>query len=83
MVVYGEIVPQVVAGQALKAGERLGSVTRVLKQDKNRPVAMLHLELRMSGNTADIEWLEHAEKPGALLDPTPLLLGADPLIAIG
>jgi murein DD-endopeptidase MepM/ murein hydrolase activator NlpD len=61
-------------GQEVVAGDILGVVTRVLKVDKGRPMSMLHLELRVSGNTADIEWLDPDAQPEGLLDPTPLLL---------
>lgn len=73
-VLYGEVAPHVKAGQAVKAGEIIGVVTRVLKVDKGRPMSMLHLELRAPGNIADIEWLNPDIQPDGLLDPTPLLL---------
>lgn len=79
VVVYGEIAPHVKAGQAVVAGQVLGVVMRVLPTDKGRPTSMLHLELRVPGNTDDIEWLEMANRPEALLDPTPFLLAAKPL----
>ena len=74
VVLYGEVAPHVKPGQKVAAGEILGVVTRVLKKDKGRPMSMLHLELRVPGNTDDIEWLDHANRPAALLDPTPFLL---------
>lgn len=73
-VLYGEVAPHVKVGQEVVAGDILGVVTRVLKVDKGRPMSMLHLELRTSGTTADIEWLDPDVQPEGLLDPTPLLL---------
>ena len=61
-------------GQKVVAGEILGVVIRVLKKDKGRPMSMLHMELRVPGNTDDIEWVDYANRPAALLDPTPFLL---------
>lgn len=74
VVVYGEIAPHVHVGQCLAAGELVGVVLPVLKKNKGRPVSMLHLELRVPGNTDDIEWLDHTNRPATLLDPTPFLL---------
>ncbi|GBG14482.1 peptidase M23 [Novimethylophilus kurashikiensis] len=74
VVLYGEIEPHLAVGQQVMAGERVGTVLRVLKEDKGRPTSMLHLELRDSGNTADIEWLDNENRPAGLLDPTPYLL---------
>lgn len=74
IVVYGEVAAHTKVGQAVVAGELLGVVLRVLRHDKGRPMSMLHLELRVPGNTDDIEWLDQANQPAALLDPTPFLL---------
>lgn len=73
-VVYGEVAAHTKVGQMVVAGELLGVVIRVLRHDKGRPMSMLHLELRGHGNTDDIEWLDHENRPAALLDPTPFLL---------
>lgn len=78
VVVYGEIAPHVKPGQQVVAGQLLGVVTKVLKMNKGRPTSMLHLELREHGNTADVEWLNMAERPAVLQDPTPYLLAAIP-----
>ena len=74
VVVYGEIEPHVKVGQRVNAGQVIGAVTRVLKKDKGRPTSMLHLELRASGDTTDIEWPDFCNRPPALRDPTPRLL---------
>lgn len=74
VVVYGEINPSVKVGQYLCAGEQLGHVIRVLRNDKGRPTAMLHLELHEHGSRSAPEWLVHEQRPGVLMDPTPHLL---------
>lgn len=78
MVVYGEIAAHVIAGQSVACGEILGVVIPVLRHDKGRPMSMLHLELRENGNTADIEWRVHTEKPKGLKDPTEFLRNSKP-----
>ena len=76
VVVYGEIEPCVSIGQQLIAGDQIGKVIPVLVKDKGRPTSMLHLELRESGNTDDIEWIDFDQQPAALRDPTPFLMCA-------
>lgn len=76
VVVYGEIEPGVVEGQQVAVGERIGQVVRVLRNDKGRPVSMLHLELHEAGSRKAPEWLESAKRPSVLRDPTPYLLEA-------
>jgi hypothetical protein len=61
-----------VAGSVVRAGEQLGTVSTVLAKDKGRPRAMLHLELHVAGSRVAPEWLEHDQRPAALLDPTSL-----------
>lgn len=77
VVVYGEIKPWCEAGAHVDAGMPLGHVIPVLRKDKGRPRAMLHIELREPGNTTDIEWLDDRH-PDGLLDPTPFLLASVP-----
>lgn len=76
VVVYGEIAPQVMVGQRLQAGDRVGTVVPVLIQDKGRPMSMLHLELRAPGSVEDLEWFVAHARPQGLRDPTPSLLEA-------
>lgn len=74
VVVYGEVTAAVNVGERVTAGQLVGTVTTVLAKDKGRPRAMLHIELRERGNTADIEWLDASQHPSGLLDPTPFLM---------
>ncbi|MBK3780343.1 M23 family metallopeptidase [Paraburkholderia aspalathi] len=82
VVVYGELVPCVVAGTRVAAGTLLGHATTVLAKDKGRPRCMLHLELHSPGSRVAPEWLVHDERPAELLDPTPYLLAAGPASGI-
>lgn len=75
-VLYGEIKPLVEVGQAVAAGEQVGTVLRVIAKDKGRPNCMLHLELHTPGSTEAPEWYIADEKPAVLRDPTPYLLAA-------
>ena len=76
VVLYGEIepAPGLVPGTALRAGERVGSVVRVLRDGKGRPDTMLHLELHVPGTRSSSEWT--GERPASLVDPTPMLMDA-------
>lgn len=74
---YGEIIPNenLKEGMFIKEGHVIGKVETVLKNDKGRPMSMLHLELYQHGTTdAIIEWALDEKKPIQLLDPTDFLL---------
>lgn len=73
VVVYGEIAPVCTVGQNVAAGDTLGHVVTVLKKDKGRPMAMLHLELHDHGAREAPEWPHMDKKPKSLRDPTPYL----------
>ena len=73
VVVYGEIMPAVVPGQTVIAGDLIGRVVTVLRKDKGRPTAMLHMELHVSGTNRPVEWYQESGRPVSLLDPTPYL----------
>lgn len=76
---YGEIKPRpdLKVGDTVYAREEVGRVIPVLKNDKGRPMTMLHLELYEHGTTKPVtEWALNTEQPTGLLDPTPLLLRA-------
>ncbi|MDX2028534.1 MAG: M23 family metallopeptidase [Alphaproteobacteria bacterium] len=80
VVVYGEIVPLNLPEETIiQVGQTLGYVTRVLKKDKGRPRAMLHLELYETGTRDVYEWTVATgktpmeSKPAPLRDPTPFL----------
>lgn len=72
IVVYGEIIPSVVVGQKVSAGEVIGNVTQVLTKDKGLPMVMLHLEL-YSEIMEPVVWELNQPCPRGLLDPTELL----------
>lgn len=72
VVVYGEITPDVKVGDPIVPGWNIGYVKQVLKIDKGRPMAMLHLELHRPGTRDAKDWID--ERPATLLDPTPFLL---------
>lgn len=81
IVVYGEILPDycLTLHQEIKQGDIIGYVKRVLKDDKGRPMSMLHLELykdvsfSLHGHHPLIEWKVDECCPSILLDPTPFL----------
>lgn len=73
VVVYGEIQAIVKPGDRVGAGQSIGSILRVLRKDKGRPMAMLHLELYDHGVRDTVEWKEGSQAIGHF-DPTPHLL---------
>lgn len=75
VVLYGELEAEVRVGDRVARGQRLGRVTRVLRNDKGRPTSMLHLELHDAGTRAAPEWRHANEPPSTLRDPTQHLLG--------
>jgi murein DD-endopeptidase MepM/ murein hydrolase activator NlpD len=74
VVVYGEITPAVKNGDSVKRGDVVGHIKQVLKEDKGRPMSMLHLELHKHGTRDVYEWTDKTGRPDSLLDPTPHLL---------
>lgn len=76
---HGEIdpLPGIRAGMRVEAGDPLGTLARVLRNDKGRPLHMLHLELYERGARASVGiWELGAPRPAGLLDPTELVLRA-------
>lgn len=74
---YGEIIPEegLKEGMAIKKGGIIGKVETVLKNDKGRPMNMLHLEMYKHGTKdAILEWSLNQPKPENLLDPTKILI---------
>ena len=70
---YGEIEPSahIKVGVELDGGDLLGTVKRVLRNDKGRPTSMLHLERYVHGcrDFAPV-WYRGQAQPPQLLDPT-------------
>ncbi|MBI5518045.1 MAG: hypothetical protein HY909_30020 [Deltaproteobacteria bacterium] len=78
VVLYGELAPAegVREGRALRAGDLVGRVRRVLARDKGLPVTMLHLELYARGAREAVWWRHGEGRPEALRDPTDALAEA-------
>jgi hypothetical protein len=74
VVAYGEITPDCRVGVVLQAGDVVGRVKKVLKKDKGRPMAMLHLELHKRGTIVPTCWYQENGQPSSLMDPTPYLV---------
>lgn len=74
VVLYGEIAPEVKEGDQVAAGRQLGRVVQVLREDKGRPMSMLHLEFHVAGTRDCYEWPLDQPAPPSLRDPTPHLL---------
>lgn len=75
--IYGEIVvgASIKVGDEIKAGTDIGGVKQVLKEDKGRPMSMLHLERYTVGTTESVGiWELNTPQPTNLLDPTPELV---------
>jgi 3-polyprenyl-4-hydroxybenzoate decarboxylase len=77
IVVYGELGE---LKEGLKIGDfvpksnYIGQVARIIKNDKGRPMSMLHLELHKKGHVHTGQWELGKEKPEGVLDPTPYLI---------
>lgn len=74
VVLYGELAPTVKEGAHVVAGQVIGHIVQVLREDKGRPMSMLHLELHAAGTRDCYEWTDATGKPPTLQDPTPYLL---------
>lgn len=79
VVLYGEIAesPGLTVGMTVRAGDVIGEVVRVLRQDRGLPTTMLHLELYARGVREPVWWKLEESQPTGLLDPTEWLLGAE------
>jgi hypothetical protein len=78
VIVYGEIATFAEMGMSLKAGDMIGAVRRVLRNDKGYPMSMLHLELHAKGTkvSSPVWDLKPGSRPETLRDPTLHLLQA-------
>lgn len=76
VIVYGEIEPneELSEGLIVKSGQEIGKVRQVLKQDKGRPMSMLHIELYKHGSRQSCIWENDKAQNDCLLDPTELLI---------
>ena len=73
VLLYGEVQALVAVGDKVEAGQIIGKVVQVLKNDKGRPMSMLHFEMYAPGTRAPVWWQLGDPQPTNLLDPTPLL----------
>jgi len=72
VILYGEIETILNVGDYVFEGDTIGHILRVLKKDKGKPLAMLHLELYTHGTTVPVWWKHEDKQPENLLDPTDL-----------
>ena len=75
VICYGEIETTLKRGQVVLAGDPIGFVKRVLKEDKGTSTSMLHFELYRMGTRKTVWWYEGPMQGQGydLLDPTELL----------
>jgi hypothetical protein len=76
---YGEIHPGpgIAPRVPVRAGQILGELLTVLREDKGRPMTMLHIERYTAGTDAPLrEWSLGIDQPAKLRDPTVLLVQA-------
>lgn len=72
--IYGEIETECERWDFVEEGSVIGRVMRVLRNDKGKPLSMLHLELYETGyREIGSVWKTDAPRPPMLLDPTPIL----------
>jgi hypothetical protein len=71
-ILYGELATSLEKGALVKKGGLLGEVVTVLKENKEKPMTMLHLEL-YSDYTEPVVWNHGCEKPYGLQNPTGLI----------
>lgn len=75
VILYGELDNCVGVGEKLEEGEIVGFVKTVLKENKNLPMCMLHIELYDKDYTGDGEWWKlNEEKPKDLLNIENILI---------
>ena len=79
VVTYGEIflIDPIITNNKIKRGDLVGTVKTVLKNDKNRPMTMLHLQMYKHGHLCAGGWKTNDPQPETLIDPTPFLLKAE------
>jgi len=78
VVCYGELIAprRLAVGDRIQADGFLGCVKTVLRQDKGRPMTMLHFELYTHGTRETVWWRLGEPRPANLLDPTEQLTEA-------
>lgn len=77
VLLYGEVTAKVEAGAQVQEGQLLGTVKRVLRNDKGKPLSMLHFELYSPETVKSGLWHLNTPQPKNLRDPTSLLESCD------
>mgnify|MGYP000638560962 CR=1 FL=1 len=70
---YGELLSSVSVGDILMAGSPLGSIKRVIKNDKGLPTTMLHFEIYKSLPENPVFWYHNEEQPDILINPETII----------
>lgn len=78
VVCYGEIVTpkEMRVGDKVEREQYVGGVRTVLKEDKGKPMTMLHIELYTHGTRETVWWRHGEPKPANLLDPMEHLMAS-------
>lgn len=70
---YGEIKTDILPGSIINAGQLIGNVLTVLKEDKGKPMTMLHMECYNGIVKQPVWWYLNEECPKSLEDITKYL----------
>lgn len=76
VILYGEIETYLRIGDQVQKGDLIGKVLTVLKNDKGRPMTMLHIEHYEHGVRDAVWWKHNEECPAGLKNPIKLLLNS-------
>lgn len=68
VICYGEVEPLVEVGQTVAKGDKIATVLTVLKNDKGKPMTMLHMELHKPGTTKTSWWKLDEPMPESLMN---------------
>ncbi len=67
-ILYGELIATVNAGDIVEEGNVIGNVKQVLKEDKGKPMTMLHIECYNGIQNDSVWWKLNETKPENLED---------------
>ena len=83
VICYGEVIPDVEVGQAVRRGQEIAQVSTVILEGRERPDipghsrSMLHIELCDRGTKAASRGWKQGRAELGLCDPTPYLLASE------